>query len=107
MRKLIKQWIPAIVSSYGILIWLEGMVGFAWTQYYSLLVLGSLAGSVLVVSGFTMVKGSTIGYRAALATTALLTVAFAYRLYATYSLMPAGMMAILSLILLILLIFNK
>lgn len=102
-----KTWIGAIVSSFGFFIWIGGMGEYELTQNLLWFIAGACAASVLVVSGFTMVGGGPIGYWGALMVTALLTLYFVCSLFLTQKLMPHGLIAVLSLFLLILLLSNK
>lgn len=93
----ISQW---IVLVYGLLLFIGGMIGFAKAHSNSSLVMGTGFSIAIFVSAGLMFKGNKLGNTIAMACSGLLTLFFAYRFFLTGKFMPAGLMCILSLIVL-------
>lgn len=89
------------VIIYGLLIILGGVIGFAKAHSIASITMGTLFGAGLLASGIAMLKKSNIGFYSATALSSLLTIFFTYRFILTQRLMPAGIMSLLSLIVLI------
>jgi uncharacterized membrane protein (UPF0136 family) len=82
---------------YGVLMMLGGVMGFVKVGSKASLISGIGMGLGLVVSGFGVWRGSEDSLIVAEVIAALLVVIFAIRLAKTKRLMPAGMLAALSL----------
>ncbi len=98
------KWIPIVVMIYGIILWVGGMIGYAKAHSLVSFIMGSVSAAMLVVAGITMLRPTPWGFWWAVCVTGLLAAFFAYRYYITQKLMPAGMLTILSLLVLCLLI---
>lgn len=93
----ISQWVVLI---YGLLILVGGMIGFAKAHSAPSLIMGISFSIVIFLSAWLMFKGNKLGNTIAMVCSGLLTLFFAYRFFLTEKFMPAGLMVILSLIVL-------
>lgn len=82
---------------YGTMMILGGIAGFVKVGSKASLLSGVGMGLALLVSGFGVWRGSTNSLVVAVVVAALLLVLFAVRLAKTRKLMPAAMLAVLSL----------
>ena len=92
-----------VVLVYGLFVLIGGMIGYAKAHTLPSLVMGTAFALGLLGAGFAILKEMKAGYYLACALSAILACFFAYRFALTYNFMPAGMMAILSVIVLIVL----
>jgi uncharacterized membrane protein (UPF0136 family) len=92
---------------YGLIVIAGGAVGFAKAGSMPSLIMGTTFGTLLLCSGWFMLGQSTLAYFASVALSGILALFFIYRFVTTWSFMPAGLMAILSLLILALLLFSK
>jgi uncharacterized membrane protein (UPF0136 family) len=88
----IEVWVYAIVMILG------GIGGFVRVGSKASLISGVGFGLVLLVSGFEVWRGSQVGLLTAVVIALLLVVIFAMRYAKKRRFMPAGMLAILSLV---------
>jgi len=91
------------VLIYAFLVLIGGILGYVKAQSAVSLMTGVLSSMFLCASAFGILKERTIGFFFASLLTLALGIFFTYRLIQTHSFMPAGMMCILSLIVLIIL----
>lgn len=89
-----------IVMAYGLLVLLGGMIGFATVHSTPSLIMGTIFSVGLIVSSVLMFKGKKNGEISAQLLSAVLAIFFAYRFILTGKMMPAGMMCVLSIIVL-------
>lgn len=94
------------VIIYGLFVLIGGMIGFAKAHSLASLLMGTMFASALVGSGIAMLKSIKIGYYLASVLSFILLLFFGYRLAMTKSFMPAGMMCVMSLLLLAFLLVN-
>lgn len=87
-----------VVLIYGALLFAGGLIGFLKAHSHASLVMGAISALVLIAAGLTMVKNNLLGFWIAIVASILLTLFFGYRFYATQKMMPSGMMAIISFI---------
>ena len=87
-----------LVWIYGLLILGGGVMGYAVARSKASLISGIGFGLLLLVSGFGVWKGAAGSLLAATVIAVLLVVIFAVRYIKTRKFMPAGMLAILSLV---------
>lgn len=87
-----------VVLVYGLLLLVGGMIGFAKAHSYPSLYMGSLSAILVITSAVFMLKGVARASYFALGLSALLAIFFTYRFIFTMKFMPAGLMAILSII---------
>jgi uncharacterized membrane protein (UPF0136 family) len=86
---------------YGVLLLLGGVMGYAKAGSLPSLIAGVLFSGLLAASGFGILAGRAFGLPLALGSTGILIVFFGYRFFQTGSMMPAGGMFIISLLVLI------
>jgi uncharacterized membrane protein (UPF0136 family) len=92
---------------YSLIILCGGIVGFIKAQSFPSLVMGVSFAIALAICGYVMMKGSSIAYYAASVLTLVLSLFFTYRLIISHRFMPAGLMCILSLVMLAILLFSR
>jgi uncharacterized membrane protein (UPF0136 family) len=95
------------VLIYSLLVLIGGILGYVKAQSAVSLMTGVLSSLFLCVGAFSLFKGKKLGFYLSTILTALLGVFFAYRFALTHSFMPAGLMCILSAIILIILLSGK
>ncbi len=96
-----------LVVLFGILTAIGGYMGYRTAHSMPSLIGGFVAGFLLLVSGVAMMKKSVLGYFTACLLCALLLFFFGYRFINTGKIAPAGIMALASLGVFILLIASK
>ena len=96
-----------IVSVYGIVVVLGGLVGYLTADSLPSLIAGSVCGALLFASGLGLIRSSVIAFFTGLGVTLALAVFFGARYYLTLKMMPAGMMTVISLTILLLLLTTK
>lgn len=89
-----------IILTYALLVFLGGIFGYIKAGSTASLIMGVMFAVALSTSAFAMFNEKSIGFIMAAITTALLAAFFLYRFFLTYSFMPAGLMSVLSLIVL-------
>lgn len=92
---------------YGILVLAGGIIGYMKANSQPSLIMGSVFALLLIASGIALLKQSDLAYFAGVALSVILTFFFSYRFFITQNFMPAGMMAIVSLVVVIIAIINK
>lgn len=96
-----------VVVLFGILTALGGFIGYKAANSIPSLIGGFVAGLLLLASGLGMMKKSVLGYFTACLVSALLLFFFGYRFLSSGKIAPAGVMALASLGVFILLIASK
>lgn len=91
---------------YAALVLIGGIIGFLKGSNASL-IMGSLFAFLLALSAVGMSKNYLLGKFLAIGFTGALALFFSYRFAGSYAFMPAGLMAILSIIVLCVLIREK
>jgi|688.fasta_scaffold10622_7 uncharacterized membrane protein (UPF0136 family) len=94
-----------LVMIYGILLLLGGMVGFLKAGSTASLIAGSITALIALSAGIFLLKNQIAGLWIALGISLILAFFFGYRFYASQKMMPAGLMALISLGILLLLLF--
>ncbi len=89
-----------IVFIYAFMVLAGGVIGFAKANSIPSLIMGTSFSLALFGGAIGMVRGRSISFYFTMALTAVLAIFFGYRLILTGSFMPAGLMSILSLIVL-------
>ncbi|MBL8149216.1 MAG: TMEM14 family protein [Blastocatellia bacterium] len=92
-----------IIIVYGLFVALGGVMGYAKAKSKASLIAGSVSGVLLLASGFILTQGIQAGYYIAMILTVALLGLFAQRFLKTKSFMPAGMMCVISFVVLIVL----
>lgn len=95
-----------LVLVYGILVLVGGFIGHIKAASTASLFSGLIFGSLLIISALFLFKGKFWGYYPSIACSFLLDAFFTYRLMSTQKFMPAGMMAFVSLIVIVFLVSN-
>jgi uncharacterized membrane protein (UPF0136 family) len=88
-------------SIYGILLLIGGIIGYATAHSLPSLIMGTAFAILMGVFAWGMFKGCNVSRLSVLGLSALLLAFFGYRFIASYKLFPPGVMAILSLALLL------
>ena len=89
-----------IVFIYGVLLFVGGMIGFAKVHSVASLVMGTAFSIAIFVATYLMFKGKDIGNTIAIGCSGILMIFFAYRFTLSFKFMPAGLMCLLSIIVL-------
>lgn len=89
-----------ITLTYALLVFLGGIFGYIKAGSTASLIMGVAFAVALSTSAFAMFNEKKIGFTMAIVTTSILTAFFLYRFVITYKLMPAGLMCLVSLIVL-------
>lgn len=87
-----------IVFFYGLILLILGVYGYARAHSIPSLVMGSIFGLIMIICGMLMSKWPKASELTALICSAFLTLFFSYRFYSSQMIFPAGVMALLSLI---------
>lgn len=96
-----------VISVYALIVVAGGVFGYIKADSLPSLIMGISFGLLLLASGWAMLKKSTLAHFSAVTLTAILALFFLYRLAITWKVMPAGMMAIISLLVLAYFFFPK
>ncbi len=96
--------ISYVVIAYALLLLCGGVIAFAKAHSTVSLFMGSISALLLIACAVAMLKGISVGLTAALAVIIFLTALFGYRFACTFQLWPPGILALLSLILVLLLL---
>lgn len=89
--------------AYGIIAIAGGIIGYVQAASKASLISGSISGLLLIFAGVMQLQGQAWGLTLAAIITAILIIVFAIRLTKTRKFMPAGLMAILGLVTLLVL----
>jgi uncharacterized membrane protein (UPF0136 family) len=96
-----------IVLAYGVVVMLGGLIAYLKADSLTSLFTATIAGAALVAGGMGLIRNSIYAYFVSVAVTTLLAVFFMVRYIITEKMMPSGMMAGLSVIVLLLLLVTK
>lgn len=96
-----------IILTYALLVFLGGIFGYIKAGSTASLIMGVIFAVALSTSAFFMFNEKRFGFIMAAATTLLLAAFFVYRFFLSYHFMPAGLMSLLSLIVLAVLYSNR
>jgi uncharacterized membrane protein (UPF0136 family) len=96
-----------IVFIYGLLILVGGIMGHLKANSAPSLIAGIVFAALSIASAIVMFKGIEWGHTAALIISSFLALFFMYRFSLSYKFMPAGLMIILSLMVIGCLIFMR
>lgn len=96
-----------LVLTYALIVFLGGIFGYVKAESTASLISGVVFAGILSTGAFALLNDKWIGMRLSLATTAILFAFFLYRFLLAFKWMPAGMMAILSLGMLIILFVKR
>lgn len=89
---------------YGILALIGGILGYIQANSKVSLLSGSISGLLLILAAFSQLQGQNWGLLVATVVTAVLVVFFCLRLVKTRKFMPAGLMAVLGMVALVLIV---
>jgi uncharacterized membrane protein (UPF0136 family) len=89
-----------VTGIYAILLLVGGVMGFAKTGSSISLISGAISSIILFISTGLMLKHHPWGHKIATGATSLLILLFGYRYLLTHKFMPAGLMIIISAIVL-------
>lgn len=87
--------------AYGIIAIAGGIIGYVQAGSKASLISGSISGLLLIFASVMQLQGQAWGLTLAAIITAILIIVFAIRLAKTRKFMPAGLMAILGLLALV------
>ena len=96
-----------IVLGYGVIVMLGGLIGYLKADSLISLFTGTLSGAALVACGMGLIRNSIYAFLISLALTTVLAIFFSIRYILTEQMMPSGLMAGLSIIVLLLLIISR
>ena len=96
-----------IVLSYGIIVLAGGLIGYFSAGSLPSLFSGILFGALLLWSSWGLFRMNIPAFYTALASSGILSLFFGFRYYVTGSMVPAGSMAIFSVIVFLLLVSSK
>jgi uncharacterized membrane protein (UPF0136 family) len=96
-----------LVIAYGMLTLLGGIIGFVKAGSLLSLVTGTFSGMLLILSAVAMLKNYTLGSLFAILLSASIGIFFCYRFALTQSMMPAGLMVLLSALVVTTLLISK
>lgn len=88
--------VALVLIAYGALIFLGGLIGYSRTNSKVSLIVGGVAGAILLLCGALAWRGIAAGAYIGLAMTLLLTLLFLRRYGKTKKMRPAGVMLALS-----------
>ena len=86
-----------LVLLYGLLTFAGGVIGYFKAGSMASLLMGSGFGVLLLISAWAILEGKSVGRYAALVFAILLACFFSYRFLMTMAFMPAGMFALISI----------
>jgi uncharacterized membrane protein (UPF0136 family) len=101
------KWMPWLVIVYAFLLMGGGMFGYYKAGSWPSLIMGCVAGILLIVSALNMFQKELLGYFAASGIAFGLAVFFTYRFMDSFKLIPTGMMALISFLVFIVLVAVK
>lgn len=93
-----------ITFGYAAVILLGGIMGYVKAQSMASIIMGGSFAFLLALSAIGMLKNYLLGQFIAVGLAALLAVFFSYRFFQTMAFMPAGLIVILSLVVIFLLL---
>lgn len=96
-----------VVFIYGLLLLAGGIMGHVKAQSLPSLIMGSTFAVLTIISAVGMLKNYPYAYGCAAAISAILTLFFGYRFALSLKFMPAGLMAIISLLVLGYLVYSR
>lgn len=97
----------SIVLFYGVLVLVGGIIGHLKAGSRASLIMGSIFAVLLITSAVLMFKKQVQGSAIAMILSVVLAAFFSYRFLLSYHFMPAGMMAVISLIVAVMLILTR
>lgn len=92
---------------YGLFTLMGGVMGYVKAHSTTSLMTGGISGLLILLSAFAMLKEKAFGYYGLLALSALLGIFFLMRFMKSFAIMPAGLMVLLSAIMLVGLLMKK
>jgi uncharacterized membrane protein (UPF0136 family) len=95
------------VLVYGLFILFGGVIGFMKAHSWPSLIMGASFSLPLIGCAFGMLKNNLKAFNCAGVLAFMLMIFFSYRFFLTLKMMPAGMLALISLALLSFLFFKK
>lgn len=101
------KWNGAIVLVYAITVLLGGLIGYLKAGSVISLLTGSFLGALLFASALGLFRSSLLAMFTAIGISGLLTLFFLVRYWMTTKMAPAGMMAIASAVVFLLLLTTK
>jgi len=96
-----------VVFFFGIIVAMGGFMGYAKAGSLPSLVMGLVFGILLIICSYGLWKNHLYGFLGGIASTSILTVFFMTRYMLTSKTFPSGVMALLSVIVMILLLSTK
>jgi uncharacterized membrane protein (UPF0136 family) len=93
-----------IVCLYGLLLLIGGMIGYLKAGSMASLIMGGAFALLTIASALAIGKNYKLGYYSALILSVILTLFFTFRFVKSENFMPSGLMAALSLIVIMVLL---
>lgn len=92
---------------YAVFLFLGGVMGYVKANSLGSIIMGSISSILLLLSAVSIAKNQVLGYFSSIVLTVILTLFFGYRFFASWKMMPAGMMTILGIAMLGLLVYPR
>ena len=96
-----------LIILYGLIILAGGIIGHIKAGSTASLISGLFFGVLLIASGIGMIKESVLAYFSGIVLLAVLLIFFCYRFYITAKFMPPGMLALVTLAVMVGMLFRK
>lgn len=96
-----------VTALYGLIVLGGGLMGFIKAQSVPSLIMGGFTGALLLVMAWGIWNACKYSYWFAFAISVFLGAFFGYRYWSTMAFMPAGLMAVISLVVALVLIMNR
>lgn len=101
------KWKSYTLAAYALLLFIGGMIGFAKAHSLPSLLMGITFTVLLLICAWGMAKNCKWSLFGGRILTWFLTLFFCYRFFISFKMMPAGLMALASLIIACLLTFSQ
>ena len=96
-----------IVTIYGLLVVLGGLIGYLSAESLPSLIAGSVCGALLFAGGLGIYRYSVVAFFSSATISFLLMTFFTVRYFLSFKVMPAGIMSLLSLIIFLLILSTR
>lgn len=87
-----------VILVYGVITLAGGIIGYMSARSMVSLISGGVFGAILIIDSFYIFKSNSLAIYLALAISIILSVTFGIRFSKTFSMVPTGLMLIVSLI---------
>lgn len=101
------RFTASIVTIYGLFVLMGGLIGYLTADSLPSLISGAIFGALLFASGLGIYRSSVLAFFTAMGLSLILALFFSFRFYHSLKLMPAGMMAIFSFLVFLLILTTR